>query len=364
MPENEQPNKNKYKEVGVTVSGNSSPLRVVQWATGTVGLHAMRAVIDHPGLELVGVRVYSEAKVGKDAGELCGYPPTGVRATRSIDEIIALQPDCVIYMPESSNLDDVCRLLENGINISSTRIEFFNPAMIAPSDRERIEAACRQGGSSVHSTGSSPGFITEALPFVLTSLSRRLDFLGIDEYADCLAGCSEQMLTELMGFGDTPEAFSGRQNPEHVVFEYSMGQFADAIGMPVDYFETTVEAAYCKQDTALHKSTIAAGSVGAQRIAITGMREGKPFIRFRSNWFVTMDVEPAWDLQNDGWKVSVQGDTPMELTINLPMPVEESIRASARYTAHRPVNVIPLLCAAEPGFVTSDKLSGVLARLG
>lgn len=347
----------------MTTDSDNKPLRIVQWATGTVGSLAMRAIIDHPDMELVGVRVYSEAKEGKDAGDLCGYPATGVKATRSIDDIVALKPDCVIYMPETTNLDDVCTLLESGINISSTRIEFFNPGMIDPADRERIEAACRKGNASVHSTGSSPGFITEALPFVLTSLSRRLDFLGIEEFANCLEGCSEEMLVDLMGFGDTPENFAQRQNPEHVVFEYSLGLFADAVGLPVDNFETTVEVAYCKQDTKLHKSTIAAGSVGAQRIAITGMRGGKPFVRFRSNWFVTKDVEPAWDLRSDGWKVSVQGDTPMELTINLPMPRESDIRASGRYTAHRPVNVVPYLCAAEPGIITSNQLPEVVARL-
>ena len=70
-----------------------SPYRVVQWATGNVGLRSLRAVIEHPNLELVGVYVYSDVKVGKDAGELCGTEPTGVTATRDIEEILALEPD-------------------------------------------------------------------------------------------------------------------------------------------------------------------------------------------------------------------------------------------------------------------------------
>ena len=35
-------------------------LRVVQWATGPVGRHAIAAVADHPDLDLVGVLVYSD----------------------------------------------------------------------------------------------------------------------------------------------------------------------------------------------------------------------------------------------------------------------------------------------------------------
>src|SRR5690554_4172464 len=104
-------------------------LRVAQWATGTVGAFTMRAVIDHPEMELIGVKVYASSKEGKDAGELCGYPATGIIATRQIEDILSSKPDCVIYTPESTNLDEVCQLLENGINIVTTRMEFFNPAM-------------------------------------------------------------------------------------------------------------------------------------------------------------------------------------------------------------------------------------------
>lgn len=344
------------------VTSGTRPLRVVQWATGTVGAFALRAIIDHPDLELVGVRVYSPAKVGKDAGDLCGYPQTGIVATSDIEAILAAKPDCVVYMPESTDLADVCRLLESGVNVVTTRIEFFNPGMIDPEIRDAIEAACDKGQSSVHASGSSPGFITEALPLVLLSLSRRFDFLGIEEYADCLAGCSEEMLTELMGFGETPETFARRHCPEHIVFEYSLGLLAEAVGMPVDHFETTVEPAYCKTDVPVHKSTIAAGTVGAMRVSITGSRQGKPLLRFRSNWFVTMDIEPAWDLRSDGWKVSVEGDTPINMTIDLPMPMEETMRASGRYTAHRPINAVPAVCAARPGIITTADLGQVIAR--
>jgi len=46
--------------------------RVVQWATGNIGARALRAVIEHPQMELVGVMVHGAAKEGRDAGELCG----------------------------------------------------------------------------------------------------------------------------------------------------------------------------------------------------------------------------------------------------------------------------------------------------
>lgn len=348
----------------MTATSIEKRLRVVQWATGTVGACAMRAVISHPQMELVGVRVYSEAKDGKDAGELCGLPPTGVKATRDIDAILALKPDCVLYMPESTDVDDVCRLLESGANISSTRAEFFNPKKMDPALRERIEAACRKGGISIHSSGSSPGFITEALPIVLTSLTRRLDVLLIDEFANCIDGCSEEMLLNIMGFGETPEVFAKRQHADRDrVFEDSLSGLADALGIPIEHFELTGEIALTRQPTKLHKTTIAAGTIGGQRTVITGLRDGKPLLRFRSNWFVTTDLEPHWDLRPDGWRVLMEGDTPFDISIGFPIPPEERQFVLPGLTAHRPVNAIPYICAARPGVVTTADLPQVIARL-
>ena len=52
--------------------------RVVQWGTGNVGRLALRAIIEHPELELAGLVVHSDDKAGRDAGELVGAQPTGL----------------------------------------------------------------------------------------------------------------------------------------------------------------------------------------------------------------------------------------------------------------------------------------------
>src|SRR5215468_2192615 len=178
--------------------------RVVQWATGNVGLHSLRAIIQHPQMTLAGLYVHSAAKAGRDAGELCGLGTVGIKATRKIDDIIALKPDCVLYMQQGCNFDDLCRLLEAGINVVTTRDEVQYPACMDPSVRERVEAACRRGNSSIHATGSSPGFISEAVPLVLASLQRRLNSLSIFEFADLGARDSPDMLFNIMGFGHAP----------------------------------------------------------------------------------------------------------------------------------------------------------------
>ena len=64
-----------------------------------------------------------------------------------------------------------------------------------PSSTTIATRACTSGGASIHSTGSSPGFITEAVPLVLTSIQRRLDSLTIDEFADVSSRDSPALLS-------------------------------------------------------------------------------------------------------------------------------------------------------------------------
>src|SRR5258707_10195460 len=83
--------------------------RVVQWATGNVGSRALRRAIEHPDLDLVGVWVHSAHKVGRDAGELAGLEPVGIKATNKMTDVLALKPDCVLYMPHVCNFDEICQ---------------------------------------------------------------------------------------------------------------------------------------------------------------------------------------------------------------------------------------------------------------
>ena len=115
--------------------------RVVQWATGNVGARALRRAIEHPDLDLVGVWVHSASKVGRDAGELAGVQPIGITATHSMEDVLALKPDCVLYMPHVCNFEEICRILESGSNIVTTRMELQNPAALDATICARVEAA-------------------------------------------------------------------------------------------------------------------------------------------------------------------------------------------------------------------------------
>jgi len=339
---------------------------VVQWATGRIGESSLRELIRSPEMELVGVYVHSEAKDGRDAGELCGLAPVGVRATRDIAKIIALKPDCVVAMQEGANVDDVCRLLEAGINIATSRVDFLEPERMDPEVRRRTEEACRKGGASIYASGSSPGFSSEALPLVLTSMSRRMDCMTIDEFADIPASCPDVQVTQGMGFGRTPGAEFNPQRLAHIAhgFIQSVNLVARALNLPLDEVSVAGETANAKKRFLLPGGTpIEKGTVAAQRVTVSGVRGGKPLIRFRVNWYCTTDIDQDWELRGNGWRVIMEGETPIDVSVSFPVPKERMSAAMAALTAYRVINSVPYVCAAPPGIRTTADLPNIVPRM-
>src|SRR3984957_6605247 len=340
-------------------------LRVVQWATGNIGSRSLRHIIQHPGLTLAGVYVTSTAKAGRDAGELCGLPPTGVTATRDLDEILALGADCVLYMPADCDLDQVCAILAAGTNVVTTRGEFLHPGSMSPADRERVERACAEGGASVHGTGSSPRVISEALPLVLTSIQRRLDALTINEYADVSSRDSPDMLFDLMGFGHPAQEFP----PERFAYgAYSFGPsmrlVAEAVGLPIDSVTSTGEVAVTPEKLTIAAGPLDAGTVAGLRMTVTGTYKGRPLMTFTASWCCSQVLDPAWELRGAGWNILVEGDAPLDIDVRFSGPVEQMAEMTPGYTANRAVNAVPYVCAAAPGIRTTVDLPQIIPALG
>ena len=316
-------------------------------------------------MELAGLWVSNPAKVGQDAGTLCGAPETGILATNSVDEMVDTPADCVLYMRQGTDIDELCRLLASGKNVVTTRGDFHHPASMDPAVRARIEAACAAGGTSIHSTGSSPGFVTEALVFPLLSLSRRLDCLTIDEFADMNSRNSPDLIFNVMGYG-VPMGDFDPMKVEYVKHDFaaSLAHVAEAAGIEIDKWQAFGENAAALEDTHIAAGLIAKGTVAAQRITIEGLRDGQPVLRFRANWYCSRQIDqPTWELRESGWRIRVEGDTPLDVSITFPVAPEDYAAFTPGLTGHRAVNAVPAVCGAAPGIRTTGDLPQVVARL-
>ncbi len=346
-------------------TGKQATYRVVQWATGNIGTKSLQGVIGHPQLTLVGLYVTSEAKEGRDAGELAGLEPTGVLATREVADILALKPDCVLYMQQGVDVDVICSLLESGINVVTTAGMFHHPPSVDPEVRRQVEEACRRGGASIHSTGSSPGFISEAVTLVMTSLQRRLDRLHIGEFADVSSRNSPELLFDIMGFGKDPSEFDAAR------WEFGAGSFGpslrllgDAIGMPIDSVTSSGGVAVANRTLEIAAGTLPRGTVAAQKMNVSGWHQGRELLGFSATWFCSSEVDADWDFRQGGWRMVVEGDSPLDVEVRLDIPLERMAETTPGYTANRAVNAVPVVCDAPAGIRTTVDLPQIIANLG
>ena len=162
--------------LGVITPTSPKPIRVVQWGTGNTGTVALQAILDAPGLDLVGVFAHNPDLCGKDAGQLAGTDfAVAVAVTSDHESLLAAAPDCVSYMATDRGrhddvIDDFCMILAAGINVVTTTDPLLvHPAGDGQDVRRRIEASCLAGGSSFFCTGVEPGFMADALVLHLTS---------------------------------------------------------------------------------------------------------------------------------------------------------------------------------------------------
>jgi 2,4-diaminopentanoate dehydrogenase len=356
----------------------SSRYRVVQWATGNTGQRALREVIRHPSLDLVGVKVYSPDKNGVDAGDLCGEATTGVPATSDREAIFKLESDCCIYMPRATGrgptragltedelVEDVVALLGSGTNIVTTCTDLFAGGVrLTNENRARVLDACQRGNSSVWASGSDPGFITETLPLALLSIQRRVDLIEIEEFGDLSRRPSAHMVMEQMRFGKPLSDFDPDRRKNHLFGEYQppLSVLADIAGFTIDEWTAEGGVAAAKKDTTIVAGEIKAGTAAAQRIVIHGRIGGADQIRFTQYAFVATDVEPDWDLQPTGWRIRIHGDAPFDLSMPFPVGLDDLASFVPAFNANGPVNAVPYVCSAPPGILTTEELPHILPR--
>ena len=336
--------------------------RVVQWATGAVGGAQLRAVIDDPELELVGLFVYSPEKAGVDAGTLVDRAPTGVVATGDKAEIVALDADVVLHaaskgFPVNTNTDDIVALLESGKNVITTTSYNHLPTF-DPDVAERIEAACRASGTRFHAAGEHPGFMFERLATSLTALCQRVDRITVQEFVDCSGLTEPKMLIELMGMGKQPEEISVASQMFRAVsvqYEQALAAAADTLRLEIDEIRHEIRTAVVDHDVAVACGTLPAGSVVGQILSWSAYHDGEATLVAEEYW--TCTSIPEWNLGTDDQflvRVLIEGAPGITVDLHVdraPIPDFGDVSGGHLAVAMSAVRAVPYVLAAAPGVV-------------
>lgn len=329
-----------------------SRYRIAQCYTGPVGSEIVRRLENHPLLELVGVLVYHPEKVGKDSGELVGASRNGVVTTDSLEEILALAPDALIWSGPTYDVDTFEKILRAGINLYNGIGAFF---LEGRPEEQRLHTAALQGAVSLAAGGNIPGLISDALPLFLSGYTGRIRHIRMWQRNDMSGGPSATQIASLgIGhpLGEGPYA-------QHIdaAWLHAIGQssrmVARGIGARWDGIELeNVEYTVADEDFVLPASglEIKKGCAAGVRWTLVATADGAEFYRLVNEQSTRLDHGDGWRTSRDdpAWRVEVDGDPPVVSTFGWP-PGTEPGKACHDLNAARALNVIPPLIGARPG---------------
>ena len=168
-----------------------------------------------------------------------------------------------------SDTDELVHLLSAGVNVVSTAA--FITGHNLGADRDRLEAACRHGSSTLFGTGISPGF-AELLAIVSATICDRVDKVTVNEAADTTF--YDSPATEMpVGFGKPIDHPDLQAMTAHgtAVFGEAVRLVADALGVELDEILCEAEYAQTTADLDLGSWTIAGGMRRRRRRELEGV---------------------------------------------------------------------------------------------
>jgi hypothetical protein len=336
--------------------------RVIQWSTGNVGVAALRCIIGHPELELVGVWVHSDAKVGKDAGELCGLPPTGVLATNDVDALLALDADCVSYTATADlrpmdAINDMARILASGKNVvSSSVVAAIYAGHLEPALRKPLDDACAAAGVSCFTSGIDPGWANDALPLLLTGTCEDVETLRVMEIVNYKDYEQPTVLFETMGFGKPLDAKPLLLIPGVLTFAWGgvLKVLAAGLGVEIDEIVEIHERKPAPAKIDLGFGVIEEGTTAALRFEVQGVINGEPRIIVEHVTRLDDALCPDWPqpVGAGGYRVVVTGTPSYQCDVQMTAKPGQG-DPGVIGTAGRLVNSIPAVCAAAPGILSA-----------
>jgi 4-hydroxy-tetrahydrodipicolinate reductase len=346
--------------------------RVVQWGTGFVGKLGLRATIEHPDLELVGLVVHSKDKVGRDAGELVGLPPTGVKATDDVAAAEKIDADVVSYfanadMRPADAVADMAGMLAAGRNVvSSSVVPLVYPKSAPPSLVAPLEEACRTGGTSCFTTGIDPGFCNDLIPMTLMGLTSRVDTVRMQEVLDYSTDPNAETLFNIMGFGQPLDAQPLMLMPGTLTLAWGavVHMIADGLDVKLDEIREVHERCPAPRTFELAVGTVPEGTSAGLRFELQGMVGGKPKIVVEHVTRMHPEVAPDWPRseRGDAYRIIIDGEPSIRSEIDFRGADGDHNSGGCLSTAMRALNAIPAVCAAPPGLLTPFDLPLIPGR--
>ncbi len=346
--------------------------RVAVWGTGNVGVPAIRTVLANPALELADVIVHAEEKDGVDAGVLAGLPDCGVIATRDVDAVLARRPDALVYAVNqdfrpAESTDEMLRCLRAGVNVvTAGHYALLHPPTAPPDVKAAFEAACKEGGATILSSGIDPGFAMDLIPVVLSGLCAGAHEIRIVENFNYATYDVPEQVRALIGFGSPMDRTPAMILPgvPTRVWGGALRSLADALDVTLDDVVEVTEKHALERDVEVLGRAYAKGTLGAFRFEVQGLVDGHPLLVVEHITRIVDDTAKQWEsAKGMGYHaVRISGTPNVSLTLESEDEHGDHVAGGNTTAAARITNAIPWVCDAPPGLMAAVDLPLIAGR--
>lgn len=340
-------------------------IKAVQYGVGKMSIYTMRYMLEK-GIEIVGAVDVNPEVIGKDIGEILGQEKLGVTVTSSEkakEMMQTVKPNICVITTRSliAELEEpymICA--ELGINAISTCEEAFYPQNSNPTLTQKIDEMAKKNNCTITGTGYQDIYWGQLITSIAGSTQKITKIKGSSSYNVEDYGIA---LAEAHGAGLTLDEFDKqvasvdkisdeeRQNMINKG-EYSPsymwnvnGWLCSKLGLTViSQTQKCIPQTY-KED--IYSSTLdmtvkAGDATGMSAVVTTKTKEG---ITIESECIGKVYAPDEFD--KNIW--TVEGEPTTTITVEKPATVE--------LTCATVVNRIPDVINAEPGYVTTEKIS-------
>jgi 2,4-diaminopentanoate dehydrogenase len=350
-------------------------IKVAAIGTGNVGRHALTQLINDARFELTAVWVSSDAKAGKDAGELAGLDvSTGIKATTDLEAVLATNPECAVYTAMADNrlveaLEDYRRILAAGINVVASAAVFLQyPWGTLPVEMIKpIQEAADAGKASIFVNGIDPGFANDLLPLALAGTCQSVEQIRCMEIINYDTYDSATVMFDVMGFGRPLDEVPMLLQPGVLSLAWGsvVRQLAAGLAIDLDEVTETYVREPAPDDFDIASGHIAKGTAAALRFEVRGMKDGRAAVVLEHVTRLRDDLRPDWPQpaqEGGSYRIELTGEPSYALDLCLSSPNGDHNHAGLVATAARVVNAIPEVVAAPPGIRTTLDLPLVTGK--
>lgn len=262
----------------------SEHINVLVYGLGPIGIKILQNCIQSQSIRVIGAVDINPDLIGKDAGELAGDEPIGVKVVGSLEEVetdSSVKQKLALHAT-GSNLEKVWpqfqSLFDQGYSVISTCEQLSFPWQRYPELSQSIDAYARDKRKFLIGTGINPGFVMDALAVFATTVTQTVKRVFVSRAVD--VSKRRIPLQKKVGVGMTAEEFQALAREDrigHVGLEESLRLIAYGLNLKLTDVQNSIEPTIASEEAMLALGPLKKNEVsGLHQVSKGTSEEGIP----------------------------------------------------------------------------------------